>query len=191
MVNLFINDIQVEVPQKTTILQACDTVGIDIPRFCFHERLLVAGNCRMCLVLIVKSPKPVIEGMKSYTKTSLVNYNSIFTSAVRKKKSNVRFFHSTSVCLMRRAGRQIIENAGHSVPELVPKGSCSFIPGISSHVLQNSPKCPFLMEHQLPPKYSFSNYPIDLENLNTDGKSSSSSEDSSGGDHSSSNSEEA
>jgi NADH dehydrogenase/NADH:ubiquinone oxidoreductase subunit G len=39
MVNLFINDIQVEVPQKTTILQACDTVGIDIPRVCFHERL--------------------------------------------------------------------------------------------------------------------------------------------------------
>lgn len=79
MVNLFINDIPVKVPNKTTILQACDTVGIDIPRFCFHERLLVAGNCRMCLVEIEKSPKPVpsctlqvMEGMKVFTKTPLV-----------------------------------------------------------------------------------------------------------------------
>ena len=158
----------------------------------------MAGNCRMCLVEIEKSPKPVpgcispvIDGMESYTKTPLVHYNSIFTSAVSKKKPNVRFFHSTSVCLMKRAARQIVENAGHSVPERVPKGSCSFIPGISSCVMQNSPKCPFLMEHQLPPKYSFSNYPIDLENLNPDGKPSSSSGDSSGGGHSSSNSEEA
>ena len=155
MINLFINDIQVEVPQKTTVLQACDIVGSYIPRFCFHERLLVAGNCRMCLVEIEKSPKPVpgcispvIDGMESYTKTPLVHYNSIFTSSVSKKKPNVRFFHSTSVCLMKRAARQIVENAGHSVPERVPKGSCSFIPGNSSYVMQNSPKCPFLMEHQ-------------------------------------------
>jgi NADH dehydrogenase/NADH:ubiquinone oxidoreductase subunit G len=69
----------VEVPKKSTILQACEIVGISLPRFCFHERLLVAGNCRMCLVEIEKSPKPVpsctlqvIEGMKIYTETPLV-----------------------------------------------------------------------------------------------------------------------
>jgi NADH dehydrogenase (ubiquinone) Fe-S protein 1 len=79
MISLKINDISVTVPFKTTILQACETVGIDVPRFCFHERLLVAGNCRMCLVEIEKSPKPVpsctlqvMEGMKVYTQTPLV-----------------------------------------------------------------------------------------------------------------------
>ena len=79
MINLHVNDIKVTVPNNTTILQACDEIGIDIPRFCFHERLLVAGNCRMCLVEIEKSPKPVpsctipvMEGMKVYTNTPLV-----------------------------------------------------------------------------------------------------------------------
>ena len=79
MINLKVNDINVSVPNKTTILQACETIGVDIPRFCFHERLLVAGNCRMCLVEIEKSPKPVpsctiqvMEGMSVYTKTPLV-----------------------------------------------------------------------------------------------------------------------
>ena len=66
-------------PQKSNYVKVCDEVGIDIPRFCFHERLLVAGNCIMCLVEIEKSPKsvqgytiPVMENMKVYTKIPLV-----------------------------------------------------------------------------------------------------------------------
>ena len=80
MVNLFIDDISVSVKKNSTVLQACDSVGIEVPRFCFHERLLIAGNCRMCLVEIEKSPKPVasctlpvMENMKVYTHTPLVN----------------------------------------------------------------------------------------------------------------------
>jgi len=76
---LYIDDIEVTVPSNTTVLQACDTIGIEVPRFCFHERLLIAGNCRMCLVEIEKSPKPVpscafpvMENMKVYTNTPLV-----------------------------------------------------------------------------------------------------------------------
>jgi len=79
MVNVFVDDIPVSVPSNTTVLQACDSVGIDVPRFCFHERLLIAGNCRMCLVEIEKMPKPiasctfpVMEGMKVFTRTPLV-----------------------------------------------------------------------------------------------------------------------
>lgn len=53
------NDILVYVPQGSTVLQACEIAGVDIPRFCFHERLSVAGNCRMCLVEVEKVPKPV------------------------------------------------------------------------------------------------------------------------------------
>ena len=79
MVSLYIDNVPVQVVKNTTVLQACDTLGIDIPRFCFHERLLIAGNCRMCLVELEKSPKPVAscalpvaEGMKIFTKTPLV-----------------------------------------------------------------------------------------------------------------------
>ena len=54
MVNVIVDDIPVSVPKNSTVLQACDSVGIDVPRFCFHERLLIAGNCRMCLVEIEK-----------------------------------------------------------------------------------------------------------------------------------------
>ena len=54
---MFINDKAVLVEPGSTILQACAMVGIDIPRFCYHERLSIAGNCRMCLVEVEKSIK--------------------------------------------------------------------------------------------------------------------------------------
>jgi NADH-quinone oxidoreductase subunit G len=53
---LIIDDIEVEVPPQMTILQACETAGVEIPRFCYHERLSIAGNCRMCLVEVVGGP---------------------------------------------------------------------------------------------------------------------------------------
>uniref|UniRef100_A0A8C7Y4E0 NADH-ubiquinone oxidoreductase 75 kDa subunit, mitochondrial n=1 Tax=Oryzias sinensis TaxID=183150 RepID=A0A8C7Y4E0_9TELE len=59
MVEVFVDGKPVEVEAGTTVLQACDKAGIQIPRFCYHERLSVAGNCRMCLVEIEKAPKPV------------------------------------------------------------------------------------------------------------------------------------
>lgn len=58
-IHLTINDLSISVPAGTTVLQACEKVGVEIPRFCYHERLLIAGNCRMCLVEIVGAPKPV------------------------------------------------------------------------------------------------------------------------------------
>jgi len=54
-----VNGIEVKVHPGATVLQACESVGIEIPRFCFHERLLVAGNCRICLVETNKFPKPI------------------------------------------------------------------------------------------------------------------------------------
>src|SRR3954470_13031710 len=50
---------EIEVAPGTTILQACQQAGIEIPHFCYHERLNIAGNCRMCLVEVERSPKPV------------------------------------------------------------------------------------------------------------------------------------
>ena len=59
MLKLKVNDIDVEVEEGLTVLQACEKAGAEIPRFCYHEKLSIAGNCRMCLVEIEKSPKPV------------------------------------------------------------------------------------------------------------------------------------
>ncbi|WP_142847041.1 NADH-quinone oxidoreductase subunit NuoG [Telmatospirillum sp. J64-1] len=76
MPKLTIDGIEVEVEAGTTILQACETIGVEIPRFCYHERLNIAGNCRMCLVEVEKAPKPVAscampvaEGMVVHTDT--------------------------------------------------------------------------------------------------------------------------
>jgi NADH-quinone oxidoreductase subunit G len=59
MTKIIVDGREIEVPPEFTLLQACEAAGAEIPRFCFHERLSIAGNCRMCLVELVGSPKPV------------------------------------------------------------------------------------------------------------------------------------
>src|ERR671938_278294 len=59
MAKLVVDDKEIEVAPETTLLQACEEAGAEIPRFCYHERLSIAGNCRMCLVEVVGAPKPV------------------------------------------------------------------------------------------------------------------------------------
>src|SRR3979411_3448500 len=59
MSKLIVDGKEIEVPPDFTLLQACEAAGAEIPRFCFHERLSIAGNCRMCLVELKGSPKPV------------------------------------------------------------------------------------------------------------------------------------
>ena len=79
MPKLFIDDQEIEVPAGASVLQACEAAGREIPRFCYHERLSVAGNCRMCLVEVEKAPKPVAscaypaaEGMRVFTDSAMV-----------------------------------------------------------------------------------------------------------------------
>ncbi len=59
MPKLTVNGTEVEVEQGASVLQACEAAGAEIPRFCYHERLSIAGNCRMCLVEMEKAPKPI------------------------------------------------------------------------------------------------------------------------------------
>jgi NADH-quinone oxidoreductase subunit G len=59
MTKLLIDGKEVDVPADYTLMQACEAAGAEIPRFCYHERLSIAGNCRMCLVELKGSPKPV------------------------------------------------------------------------------------------------------------------------------------
>jgi NADH-quinone oxidoreductase subunit G len=59
MTKLIVDGKEIDVPPEFTLLQACEAAGAEIPRFCYHERLSIAGNCRMCLVEIKGGPKPV------------------------------------------------------------------------------------------------------------------------------------
>ena len=59
MTKLIIDGKEIDVPPEYTLLQACEAAGAEIPRFCFQERLSIAGNCRMCLVELAGSPKPM------------------------------------------------------------------------------------------------------------------------------------
>jgi NADH-quinone oxidoreductase subunit G len=80
MAKVTVDGITVEVPNGANVLQACEAAGKEIPRFCYHERLSVAGNCRMCLVEIEKAPPkpfascayPVADGMVVHTDSKMV-----------------------------------------------------------------------------------------------------------------------
>ncbi len=79
MPKITINGKEIEFEKGMTVLQACELANVEIPRFCYHEKLSIAGNCRMCLVEMEKSPKPIAscampaaEGMNIKTNTSLV-----------------------------------------------------------------------------------------------------------------------
>jgi len=79
MISVNINNIQYKVPNYLTIFQACDFLKIIIPHFCYHDKLSIAGNCRMCLIEEIKSLKPLAScaitinsSMKIFTNTELV-----------------------------------------------------------------------------------------------------------------------
>ena len=78
MIRIEINSLAFIVSEKLSVLEACKYIGISIPRFCYHETLSVAGNCRMCLVEVANSPKPVascalpvLNNMKIFTESPL------------------------------------------------------------------------------------------------------------------------
>ncbi len=80
MAKVTINGQETQIPDGITIIQACEIANVEIPRFCYHERLAIAGNCRMCLVEVEgMPPKPVAscampatDGMKIHTDTPMV-----------------------------------------------------------------------------------------------------------------------
>jgi len=80
MPKVTVDGIEIEVPQGATVLQACELAGKEIPRFCYHERLSIAGNCRMCLVEVAPGPPkpqascalPAADGQTIRTDTPMV-----------------------------------------------------------------------------------------------------------------------
>ncbi|TMJ19279.1 MAG: NADH-quinone oxidoreductase subunit G [Alphaproteobacteria bacterium] len=80
MPKLKVDGVEIEVPQGATVLQACELAGKEIPRFCYHERLAIAGNCRMCLVEVKPGPPkpqascalPAADNQEIFTNTPVV-----------------------------------------------------------------------------------------------------------------------
>ena len=95
MPKITINGKELEFENGMTVLQACELADVEIPRFCYHEKLSIAGNCRMCLVEMEKSPKPIAscampaaEGMNIKTNTKLV---------VKARKGGANYIYSVLV----------------------------------------------------------------------------------------------
>jgi NADH-quinone oxidoreductase subunit G len=84
MFKLKVNDIDVEVEDGLTVLQACEKAGVEIPRFCYHEKLSIAGNCRMCLVEMEKSSKPIASCAMPASEGMIIKTNTAFVEKARK-----------------------------------------------------------------------------------------------------------
>ena len=89
MLKLKVNDIDIEVDDGLTVLQACEQAGVEIPRFCYHEKLSIAGNCRMCLVEMEKSPKPIASCAMPASDGMIIKTN---TEKVEKARKGVMEF---------------------------------------------------------------------------------------------------
>ncbi|MBM08590.1 MAG: NADH-quinone oxidoreductase subunit G [Magnetovibrio sp.] len=84
MVKLTIDQKEYEIDAEMSVLQACEQAGIEIPRFCYHERLSIAGNCRMCLVAMKNSPKPVASCTMPVADGMVISTNSPEVQKMRR-----------------------------------------------------------------------------------------------------------
>ena len=84
MPKLKINNTDIEIEEGLTVLQACEKAGVEIPRFCYHERLSIAGNCRMCLVEMEKSAKPIASCAMPATDGMVIKTNTPLVEKARK-----------------------------------------------------------------------------------------------------------
>jgi NADH-quinone oxidoreductase subunit G len=90
MTKLIVDCKEIDVPPEYTLLQACETAGAEIPRFCFHERLSIAGNCRMCLIEVQGIPKPQAScamGVKDLAPNKDGTPKQLFTKTPMVKKA--------------------------------------------------------------------------------------------------------
>ncbi|RPH00441.1 MAG: NADH-quinone oxidoreductase subunit G [Candidatus Pelagibacter sp. TMED153] len=84
MPKIIINGKEIEFEKGMTVLQACELADVEIPRFCYHEKLSIAGNCRMCLVEMEKSAKPIASCAMPATEGMNIKTNTTFVEKARK-----------------------------------------------------------------------------------------------------------
>jgi NADH-quinone oxidoreductase subunit G len=89
MAKITIDGKEIEVEDGIPLIQACEIAGIEIPRFCYHDKLRIAGNCRMCLVEVEKAPKPVASCAMPVSNGMVVHTN---TPNVKKAREGVMEF---------------------------------------------------------------------------------------------------
>ena len=89
MAKMTIDETEIEVEDGITVLQACEQAGVEIPRFCYHERLSIAGNCRMCLVEMERAPKPIASCSMPVGDGMVIKTN---TETVKKARNGVMEF---------------------------------------------------------------------------------------------------
>lgn len=89
MPKLTVDNKEIEVEDGLTVMQACELAGVEIPHFCFHERLKIAGNCRMCLVEMEKAPKPIASCSMPVAEGMIIRTN---TPTVQKAREGVMEF---------------------------------------------------------------------------------------------------
>ena len=89
MPKMIIDGDEIEVENGITVLQACEQAGVEIPRFCYHERLSIAGNCRMCLVEMERAPKPIASCAMPVGEGMVIKTN---TETVKKARNGVMEF---------------------------------------------------------------------------------------------------
>ena len=89
MIKLTIDGFEIEVSDGSTVYQACARAGKEIPHFCYHERLKIAGNCRMCLVEMERSPKPIASCAMPVSNGMVIHTN---TPMVKKAREGVMEF---------------------------------------------------------------------------------------------------
>lgn len=86
MISIKVNNVVVQVNAGISILEACSTIGVKVPRFCYHETLSIAGNCRMCLVEVEGVEKPVASCLTEVSENIVIYTDSLF---VKKARENV------------------------------------------------------------------------------------------------------
>ena len=101
MTKILVDGVEVDVPPELTLLQACEAAGVEIPRFCYHERLSIAGNCRMCLIEVKvggkSGPKPVASCAQQVKdlpppRDDMLNELVTKSDAVKKARNGVMEF---------------------------------------------------------------------------------------------------
>jgi len=98
LVKNLINGLEVYSSNNQTILQACSVIGIEIPRYCFHNKLSIAGNCRMCLVEVQGSMKPVASCAQKLMPGAVVNTNSEMVRRIREGISQFLLYNHPLDC---------------------------------------------------------------------------------------------
>ena len=119
MLKLKVNDIEVEVEEGLTVLQACEKAGAEIPRFCYHEKLSIAGNCRMCLVEMEKSPKPIASCAMPAAEGMVLKTNTEKVKKARKRVMEFLLANHPLDCPVCDQGGNVIYKINLCITELI------------------------------------------------------------------------